>query len=234
MNIRTYNNQVKNFLLRSCHGSTLFDIEVGKAGDLHKWVSKGLTRVVGVDINPGFIKEAWQRKQSKEHQIGHYLDYHFFAHRQGDFDSFIVQEEFDIVSCQFAMHYFFGNWQDIDLFFQCVGRRLKQGGAFICTVLNGDRLPKPRFKTALFESVQDKSETHKIHVGIKDTPYFQGRLIPEYLIYENTLLGAAELHGLRLHKKHSFESLRSNVRVELTKEEKDVCFLYDAYIFVKT
>ena len=44
---------------------------------------------------------------------------------------------FDTVSCQFSIHYFFNNENNINMFLSNVSNSLKTGGKFICTCLDG-------------------------------------------------------------------------------------------------
>jgi SAM-dependent methyltransferase len=47
---------------------------------------------------------------------------------------------FSVVSCQFAIHYFFKNEQTLDGFLDNVALNLKPGGVFIATFMDGDRV----------------------------------------------------------------------------------------------
>ena len=45
---------------------------------------------------------------------------------------------FDVVSCQFAAHYFFKNAETLGNFCGIVGSRLRKGGYFVCTCMDAD------------------------------------------------------------------------------------------------
>ena len=59
---------------------------------------------------------------------------------------------FDIVSCQFAIHYFFENREKLDGFFTNVYENLKEGGMFIGTCLDG---------TSIFNALKKKTTRRK-------------------------------------------------------------------------
>ena len=47
---------------------------------------------------------------------------------------------FDVVSCQFSIHYFFENEDTLSTFLMNVSENLREGGKFIGTCLNGNRV----------------------------------------------------------------------------------------------
>ena len=49
---------------------------------------------------------------------------------------------FDVVSCQFAIHYFFGTREAFERVLGGVASLLKSGGYFLCTTIDGDKLRK--------------------------------------------------------------------------------------------
>ena len=49
---------------------------------------------------------------------------------------------FDVVSCQFAAHYFFKNAETLGNFCGIVGSRLRKGGYFVCTCMDADLIDK--------------------------------------------------------------------------------------------
>lgn len=52
----------------------------------------------------------------------------------------IAERKFDVVSCQFSMHYFFQSLVKLDVFLENVSSTLKKGGHFIGTCLDGSRV----------------------------------------------------------------------------------------------
>ena len=229
-NIRTFNNRVKDLLIREIQGKTLLEIGVGRAGDLHKWVNHGIPKVRGIDISPTSLEEARRRTQEKEKEIFRRLDYRYVLS-----DSEIPPgETFQAVSCQFAMHYFFESWEKIDELMGIVTRRLEPGGLFLCTAFDADRIQVP-FENE-FLTIEPTECTNKILVCLRDTLYFgKDKSIPEYRVYPETLYAACNEHGLEVLRTIPFREFAPMIKIHarLAPEEKKVCFLYNAYIIRK-
>ena len=237
--IRRFNNAVKDQLFRELSGKTLLEIGVGRGGDLHKWVKYNIPMVRGFDIDERSLEEARKRTFEKESALFRKLDYQYFLMR--DLEHVLGQQTFGAVSCQFAIHYFFDCWESVDYLLGTVSRHLETGGYFICTTFDADRLPVP-FENAHL-SVQPTDHSNRILVHLRDTPYFEGSGnpkpgipgIPEYRVYPESLIGACDEHKLDLVRKIPFRFFLPKLKgtISLTPEEKEVCFLYNAYIFKK-
>ena len=148
INLRTFHNEVKSTLLRNSLENTsdysiaLLDLASGKGGDLHKWSHNKLQTVVGFDINTEYIDEAKRRlKQSKAA-----TDILFY---QADLRSDNIYRllkknsslmDFQIITCHFALHYFFEEEQYLDNFLKNVSENLKRGGYFIGTAFDGKKV----------------------------------------------------------------------------------------------
>ena len=63
------------------------------------------------------------------------------------FKNKVQHEKFDVVSCQFALHYFFENEKTLDTFCNNVNNLLKKGGYFIATCFDGVKVDE-EFKQA--------------------------------------------------------------------------------------
>jgi mRNA (guanine-N7-)-methyltransferase len=232
MSLRKFHNQIKGELLSLGANGTLFDIGVGKGGDLHKWVNYGFTRVRGVDVNPRSLDEARKRTAEKERELFRQLDYQYALTGASAVDSNLPPEKFDMVSCQFAIHYFFKDWDSIDRFLDAVVRRLKTGGYFVCTAMDGSRVGNLPLESE-YISIHSTDESHKINVNMRHTPYFQSSFIEEYVVLPNTLIGACEEHGLEFVDMKPFSSYERKLRAGLNEGEKRASFLYNSYTFRK-
>jgi len=69
----------------------------------------------------------------------------------------IMKENFDVVSCQFAIHYMFESEESLDTFCKNVNDVMKVGGYFIGTCLNGVQVKQELLKSndSLLEGVID-------------------------------------------------------------------------------
>ena len=145
--MRMYHNYIKGVLLEqvSNSGKTLLDIGVGRGGDLHKWNRYGITKVVGVDVNEVYIKDAIKRYKSSKYR----KDYKFYVIDDvGDIEYGI----FDNVSCMFAFHYFCANNELLESILKKVSNSLKDGGYFIGTVPNGEYISKLHYKNNVYKN----------------------------------------------------------------------------------
>lgn len=130
-----------------------------------------------------------------------------------------AQNGFDVVSCQFALHYFFESREKLDGFFQNVSENLKTGGYFITTFMDGERVDrllrgKSRVEGIVKESIvwailkgyeQEFSERNPYGNRIRVYLENINQLIPEYLVHFGFLVQYAETKGLRLVDSKTFD-----------------------------
>ena len=94
----------------------LLDLAEGKGGDMRKWYDSGINEVVGIDIDNDSIngkRGAKDRYRELKHKNNRNLDYSFHVFDLSDpnnitkLDAIIGDKKFNIISFQFALHYFF-------------------------------------------------------------------------------------------------------------------------------
>jgi len=147
----------------------LLDIAVGRGGDLMKWNNAYITDVFGFDIspeaiysknpdNPGAVERLRNLKNYKtkvEFAIGdatrplENLDSNRTGSQIPGIDSLITKylidtrlKQFDLVSCQFALHYYFSSESALRNMLALVSKFLKPGGYFFGTTVDGDSIKK--------------------------------------------------------------------------------------------
>ena len=160
---------------------------------------------------------------------------------------------FDLVSIQFAFHYFFENITTLDICLQNISKSLKKGGRFIGTCLDGkkvfeklkdtnsigvDNLWKINklYKNQLFPD-NEKSLGYTISVFNESI----GTEIDEYLVNFEYLIMKAKDYGLILVELNSFKILFDKLSKQksygsmrnITNELKEYSFLNNAFIFEK-
>lgn len=125
---------------------------------------------------------------------------------------------FDMVSCQFAIHYFFKKSETLDGFLLNVSNNLKENGQFITTFMDGERVhnlinakggAEGKKHGATIWAIQKQYKTFKpkdpygklIDVYLENTNKF----IPEYLVHYDVLVARAAEHGLVVHKQGFFD-----------------------------
>jgi mRNA (guanine-N7-)-methyltransferase len=128
-------------------------------------------------------------------------------------------KQFDMVSCQFAIHYFFRDKQSIEGFLRNVSYNLKKDGIFIATFMDGKKVHDLINKKGTVEGKKSgsivwaiqkeyKSFTKAsvygklINVYLENTRHF----IPEYLVHFDVLLEKARERKLELQSDGFFEA----------------------------
>lgn len=132
------------------NAKTIVDICCGRGGDLKKYVNQKVQVVVGIDNVPDLLylnKDAALKRWAKDYMGG--------AEQSPDMDvCFVLADvrqplynilekrgiplEADVISCFFAIHYFFTTELDARSFFQNVKDLLKPDGFFIGTIIDGE------------------------------------------------------------------------------------------------
>ena len=124
---------------------SLLDIGVGRGGDMLKWHKNNIKNVIGIDINKSYIVEAINRYQN--HKLISKKNYKFYyAFENMIFQDFLktrnipVESEFHLISCMFALHYFWKSKDTLCNIICQISNSLKPGGFFIGTCPDGDKI----------------------------------------------------------------------------------------------
>lgn len=268
-NIRLFHNMVKRELLTqtveflknnySLHTITLLDLSCGKGGDLQKWYDNGITKVVGFDIDEPSITEANRRYKSlidklQKKGIKSLPDYKFYVmdlskeENLAKISHILSDEKFNIVSCQFALHYFFETEHILNTFLTIVRQYIKLDGFFITTTMNG-KLMKESFlkgkpiqndifkiesKVPINELDSKFGNKYSVTLGKKtDTDhYFAGRTLDEYLVDIDVLKDACKKKQLMFIAMTEFSEWYYNIgKNNLNKMEQQFSFLNFSIIF---
>ena len=173
-----------------------------------------------------------------------------------------VQDKFNIVSCQFSLHYFFENETKFKNFMWNVNEYIKENGYFIGTCLDGSTVRNSLSKIKKGESITGKindrvlwnikklyTEKDKDIFGQEIEIFMEsiGKVAKEYLVdfkvledelktYNIRILPFDELKKIDLSQSYdSFESSyeKSNERFKLSDEEKEYSFMNNWFIFKK-
>eukprot|EP00976_Prorocentrum_cordatum_P013328 265988-Prorocentrum_minimum.AAC.14 len=116
------------------HQPCLLDYGCGRGGDLWKWHLAGFQDVLAYDPCARSVEEA--RRRFKETPWNTVRNYVFTT----SIPSSYLLSEFDVVSCQFAIHYLFESHETLCNFVGFVAQALRLGGRFIGTFLDADRV----------------------------------------------------------------------------------------------
>lgn len=128
---------------------SVLDLACGKGGDLNKWKFAGIRNYCGVDISLKAVQDAGQRKLEMAEKMPKHLGFSAtFIHQDCSVDPKVLFKDvdpnmcFDIVSCQFSMHYMFTSEEKVRNFLQIAASRLVKGGYFVCTHPDADVIVK--------------------------------------------------------------------------------------------
>lgn len=134
--LRLFNNLVKRMLIlkygKGC--KTVLELACGKGGDLQKWAECRINHYVGVDISRDAIHEAVNRYRSMNAFDAIFKVSDAFG---SDIDETLPEyfdRRFDIVSCQFALHYAFETERKARITLLNISKKLNMGGYFIGTL----------------------------------------------------------------------------------------------------
>jgi DNA-directed RNA polymerase II subunit RPB2 len=176
---RKYHNFIKSVLLdgaRAITGQTrkphIFDISVGRGGDLNKWISSNYGYVLGLDLSEGNISTAKDNfAQRIENARNRIENARFFSEGEIEYgisnmclniyngDSYSHtnklnqtklknifnkrgKNSFDVVSVQFSIHYCFDNIVSVQNLLRNISDSLRDGGIAIITTLDGEKVHK--------------------------------------------------------------------------------------------
>ena len=141
--LRCLNNWVKSSLIGGYvkEGDAVLDFACGKGGDLTKYRKARVGSYVGVDI----ALESVRRDATQRYNGGSYpFPATFIAGDCFEVDlcdeGALARKGFDVISCQFAIHYSWSTEQRARCAFRNVARLLRPGGHFIGTTVDANVL----------------------------------------------------------------------------------------------
>ena len=162
--MRKFHNWIKETLITNVTGYyyslnpepiNLLDIAVGRGGDISKWDNAWISNVFGFDLSSESINERSITSPGALARLENFTNPKHLAHVEfhvgnavkpdneliNSLNTFIVKYgQFQIVSCQFALHYFFKSKLDLGNVLKLVSLVLKPGGFFIGTAVDGEKI----------------------------------------------------------------------------------------------
>jgi len=223
VHVRKFNNFIKSVLISNALADSentatrVLDLCGGTGGDLPKFQHHASVKhVVLVDVSPDSVAEAQRRFEQARRKT---YDAEFHAGNAFDLSEMLKRHDplrFDLINCQFAMHYAFSTPDQVDELFNILSHFLKDGGKCVVTVPNanfildqvqdGHRLKRPPFFEIQFPA--DERTDHRAGAGRHKYTFSMGdavKDVPEYLVRREQVEKAATKWGLKINHWTPFQ-----------------------------
>lgn len=251
--MREFHNFIKKMLITkfASNKKTLLDIAVGRGGDLFKWKFANLKIVVGFDIHNNSIMEAKRRLKNSLNNSklpytiyfeGNVLDENIH-NKLYDIESKIKgieNRQYDVISCQFAFHYFSNSTRDLHHVLNFISSKLHHGGYFIGTAADGDIiyniLSKKDINSNLLQlkKLEDNEYIFNISTNVGGSTYFDIKgESKEYYLFKDELVNCAAIYNLELIEINSFYNWYTKYNKTMKENEGLISFLNFSFVFRK-
>lgn len=236
-NMRKFHNSIKRDLYNKyAHSKSVLELSIGKGGDLGKLFDNKVTKVVGYDISSDSITEAKRRMSEYPQSFRDIVELDVL-----DLSTNVVpgNQEFDVISCMFAMHYFFKSEDTFLTILSSIENNLKVGGILMGTFFDGtslvSRLDLPFTDPHFTLTRKDMNETlfgNTINVVLKDDINSAEIYNPEdeYIVDFERFTLVMGLLGFELIESDLFKDLYEK-HYKLNHTERDVSFLNRTFVF---
>ena len=233
-NLRKFHNYIKlNLIVSGClkvNAKNLLDIACGRGGDLHKWLNHKLKLkyIFAFDSHSESIYSSIRKGDSfdgaiarfqgiKKSYSGPSSNFPFINFQNLNvFNPNILSKLnvldknkiYDIVSCQFALHYFSENTETLNIILDLVSKKLKKGGLFIGTASDGDRIFKilqngnVNIPLLTLMTVPNNLDNYLFYINTQSKTltrqnYFELQGVSsEFYLFKEKLMNIAKLHNL--------------------------------------
>lgn len=265
---RFHNSVVKRNLIKDiaqvAGNGALLDLACGKGGDLPKWKDGKFKKVIGIDNDKSGLEyaENFYKKYSNKDKpdvtfiwgdSGRLIFPGYEAAldekaREQMMTAIPEKNMFNVVSLQFALHYFFKDEKTLRTLLQNVSDNLNKNGYFIGTCFDGNKILKLLKKNKIDGKIDDKviwsieknkvngraNYGNSINVFVKSI----GSPKTEYIVKLDFFEKICKEYGLEKVAIESFEKYykesKNNVVKEMTDIEKEFSFLNSTFVFKKT
>jgi mRNA (guanine-N7-)-methyltransferase len=245
--LRKFHNFIKSEMIGEIASQfkkpiSLLDISVGKGGDLQKWHNSDIEIVYGIDPDAESIKEAKQRfaEAVKEGRITSSRKYTFEQKPISD-PNVYINKKFDIVSCQFTLHYFFKDDSILEMVISKVSGALKQGGYFIGTTLLGNKVKElTRNNNFTDKVIVEEVDENSYKMKLLDTAQIYNKDLIEYYVDFDKFKRICATYGMELREAKPFAEMYKmykrepkNKKHQLRDYELAVSSLNTTFVFQK-
>ena len=274
-NLRTFHNQIKQalyFKYTKNKQLSLLDLACGKGGDIQKYLKCQYKFILAIDNNIKSIKARYNidgydgaiaRWNSIKSNMNFkpYIRFEILDLLDSNLTLKINQidnyKKYDLISCQFALHYFSETEHTLFNFFRTISNKLKKNGVFFGTTTNGDIisniLQKGNIDLPFLKLLSNSDKINQYLFYINETNpndtrknYFQLEGIStEYLIFKNKLLEIIQhpqinlelIEFINFNEWYKFPPIISNLQkynnYPLSRNEMIISFLNFSFAFRK-
>lgn len=219
--VRNFHNFVKTRLIASvCSNDAIryLDLCCGSGGDIGKLKFHNIKEYFGIDLATEAVNRALQRLKKETEFHGDVICLNAFSVTCGAMLS--NMRAFDIVSCQFALHYSFRDETTARIFVENVSTALTTGGYFIGTIpdseyiLNarrhlgkwfGDRYHSIKFAHTDFSQEYGDAYEFSFYGAVES--------LTEYVVRRQTLVDLCKELGLELVEWRNFTTYNDTDRL---------------------
>lgn len=264
------NNYSNN--IEGINNISLLDLSCGRGSDILKYYDAGIQKVIGFDIDYDSIQEAKKRfgeliNNLKRKNVIKLPNYEFYVMDLSNPDNIdkikkiLGDKKFQIIVCQFAIHYFFKSQETLETLIKIVNNSMycnKLANTdipcfFLGTTMNGDYikdcfLKNKQLKNNLYD-ISNKTPNDKLNnpynnkyvvqLGMKGDKehYFVDKPSEEYLFNLDELIKVCDKNnfnfiGSKLFSEWYNMYLDSNPKNKLSNDEKEFSFLNLSFIFM--
>uniref|UniRef100_A0A7E4ZTL4 mRNA cap guanine-N(7) methyltransferase n=1 Tax=Panagrellus redivivus TaxID=6233 RepID=A0A7E4ZTL4_PANRE len=232
--MRNFNNWIKSMIIQEATGLIkdaesgpprliVLDMCAGKGGDLLKWQRGPIDEVIMVDIAETSVQQAQARYNESRNRPNSHTQFgaQFIALDLTEANLFPKLRRpmfFDLVSCQFALHYAFRDEAALRRMLYNASGRMRTGGYFIGTYPNAERIVHLLRKTTDGKYKNDVLTIEYLDKSVKNwstltPPLFGARIFfsleervncAEFLLYFPLLVEIAKEFDLELVSNKSF------------------------------
>lgn len=249
--MRLFHNRIKCDLIRKATSRLdyvkLLDVGVGRGGDMFKWDQCGVDHAIGYDPEPCYVEEA-NRRFSHSNLVGK-REYTFVCCDAIE-NLGLSDESVNVVSCQFAIHYFFVSEDILENYLHHVSRVLCDDGLFIGTFMDGDVImdhtnngTTPYTNGAMMmyvptevDSAREDSFAKPLKVHLIGTLYFGDNAVSnEFVVFKDTLREYCEKVGLELLEYKLFQAYHQEYRNDfnMNTDYTKCSYMYSTFMFKK-
>lgn len=190
--LKRFHNEQKKRLLSAflTRGCSVLDVACGRGGDMWKYANAGVAHVTGIDVSSNELSEAERRADL--------AGVSFVAVKHDARQPFDLDRTFDVVSCMFALHYFFESEDTASIMLANVSKHLAVGGTFVGIVPDGRCVCPMHNSVCKIRVLDDEPRCFgsAYEMSIEDTVTQCSEGVREYLVFSNVLVALAAKHGL--------------------------------------